>query len=69
MSEQARTKRACTTCTFMDLCIGHGQAAMECRRFPPIVLEPDGEGGGVWLGFPHVREGDWCGEYAPEPTA
>lgn len=54
--------RSCSTCTFMSIEVGDdAEPRMDCRRFPPIVTDDDGEGlVNVW---PQVRDEDWCGEW------
>jgi hypothetical protein len=50
------TTPACKDCRFYE--------KPECRRFPPTVLELDGE---VHVRFPKVSaHDDWCGEFKPQ---
>jgi hypothetical protein len=55
---------SCLTCRHSEPA-DLGQLALECRRYPPILLMPANTDT-PQMAFPQVGEGDWCGCYEPE---
>jgi hypothetical protein len=51
---------SCATCRHAEPAQLGDELALECRRYPPVVLHSDGE---PFMAFPQVVEGDWCGEW------
>jgi hypothetical protein len=52
---------ACATCRHAEPAQLGDALVLECRRYPPTVLLVVDE---PCVTFPHVYEGDWCGEWA-----
>lgn len=55
-----RVKRICANCKYaVNGSNSFGRDALECRRFPPMILNhaPDD------CGFPLVDSRQWCGEF------
>ena len=53
--------KECRNCRFFRF---RTDAPGMCRRYPPRVLAVGGDCLTCW---PHVREGDACGEFQPKP--
>lgn len=60
MADQ-ENQQTCETCAYADPHIGdNGIPFLECHRYPPHIIHPEGEPLMMW---PQVHDGDWCGEH------
>lgn len=53
---------ACGSCIYAEPVVleGDGTVAMECHRYPPVVVGADGN---LFQARPQVSAHDWCGEW------
>lgn len=54
----------CSTCLFFDLDEDKADGSGQCRRFPPVMSQLDGESR-----FPDVPENCGCGEWKAAPIS
>lgn len=68
------TAHTCASCQFSATVQLDGRSRLECRRTPPVAVEPGyipaggGPGKNVYLygRWPLVPSEAWCGEHRPE---